>query len=71
MIQKLERDTIVEEIHQTRQAIAEKFNGDIAAMLADARQRQAASGRPIWQGHGANKGADPTPGESRADAAVE
>jgi hypothetical protein len=43
-------DTILDEIHQTRRAIAEKFGGDIAAMLEDARKRQAAAGRAIWQG---------------------
>ena len=50
MIQKtIDRDTIIDEIHQTRQRIADKFDGDIAAILEDARKRQAASGRAIWQ----------------------
>lgn len=48
---KNERDPIVDEIHQTRQAIAEKFNGDIAEILKDARQRQTAEGRPVWHPH--------------------
>jgi hypothetical protein len=43
------RDDVIEEIHQTRARIAEKFGGDIAAIVEDARQRQAASGRPLWQ----------------------
>jgi hypothetical protein len=43
------RDTIVEEIHRIREQISDKFGGDIAAISEDARRRQAASGRPIWQ----------------------
>lgn len=44
-----ERDAIVDEIHLTRRRIAEKFGGDITAILDDARKRQEASGRPVWQ----------------------
>ena len=36
-----DRDTIIEEIHRTRERMAEKFGGDIAAIVEDARQRQA------------------------------
>ena len=54
------RDTIVEEIHRTRQRMAEKFGGDIAAILEDARKRQAASGRPVWQGSSSDKAIRPT-----------
>ena len=43
------RDDILEEIHRTRERIAEKFNYDIAAIVEDARKRQEASGWPIWQ----------------------
>lgn len=43
------RDTIVEEIHRTRRRIAEQFGGDIGAIVEDARKRQDASGRAIWQ----------------------
>ena len=43
-------DTTIDEIHRTRQQMADKFGGDIAAILEDARKRQAASGRPVWQG---------------------
>ena len=51
MIQKKnEIDTIIEEIHQTRRRIAEKFGYDIAAISEDARRRQAESGRPVWRG---------------------
>ena len=47
---KNDRDTIIEEIHRTRRRMAEKFGGDITAILEDARKRQEASGRPVWKG---------------------
>ena len=40
-------DQIVEEIHQTRRAIAEKFGHDVAAISEAARKRQDASGREV------------------------
>jgi hypothetical protein len=45
----LSSDPIIDEIHATRRAMAEKFGGDLNAMLEDARQRQEASGRTIWR----------------------
>ena len=49
MIRKTtDRDTTIEDIHRTRERIHDAFNGDLKAMLADARKRQAASGRPVW-----------------------
>ena len=54
------RDPIIDEIHQTRQQMAEKFGGDIAAILEDAWQRQEASGRVIWQAPSSNQVANPT-----------
>lgn len=59
------RDTIIDEIHRTRQRMAEKFRGDIVAILEDARKRQEASGRAVWQGPSSNKalnltGSNPT-----------
>jgi len=62
MPQKNNRDTIVEEIHRTRRRMADKFGGDIAAILEDARKRQAASGRPVWQGPASNEVMHPTGG---------
>lgn len=41
------KDPVVEEIHQLREAQAARFNFDPAAILADARQRQSASGRVV------------------------
>ena len=61
MIQKTtNRDTIIDSIHRTRQAMAEKFDGDIAAIIEDARKRQEASGRAIWQGPSSNKAPNST-----------
>lgn len=48
-------DTTIEEIHRTRQRMANKFGGDIAAILEDARKRQAASERPVWRCPSSNK----------------
>jgi hypothetical protein len=60
MIQKTtNRDTIIDEIHRTRQRMAEKFGGDIAAILEDAWKRQEASGRAIWQGSSSNQAFNP------------
>jgi len=42
-------DPIIAEIHRTRREMSDRFGGDFVAMLDDARRRQAASGRPIWQ----------------------
>jgi len=53
---KHDPDTIVEEIHLTRQRMAEKFGGDIRAILEDARKRQEASGRPVWRGSSPDDG---------------
>jgi hypothetical protein len=55
MIQKTDVDTTIDDIHRTRERLAAKFGGDIKAVLADARQRQATSGRPVWRGPSANK----------------
>lgn len=54
------RDTTIDEIHHTRQLMAEKFGGDLAAILEDARKRQEASGRAVWQGPTANDELHPT-----------
>lgn len=50
MSQESDVDTTIDEIHQTRARLAAKFGGDIKAILADARRRQAESGHPIWRG---------------------
>jgi hypothetical protein len=53
-------DTIIDAIHRTRQQMAERFGGDIAAILEDARKRQQASGRAVWQRPSSNKALNAT-----------
>ena len=60
--QKNNRDTTIDEIHRTREKMADKFGGDIAAILEDARKRQAASGRPVWQSPSSSKTMHPSGG---------
>ena len=67
MIQKSDVDSTIEEIHRTRERLAEKFGGDIRAILVDARRRQAASGRPTWSALSANKPMYPSGGSSVPD----
>jgi hypothetical protein len=40
-------DTIISDLHRTRESLVAKFNGDLAALTADAQRRQLASGRKI------------------------
>lgn len=47
-------DPIIDEIHEARRAMSEKFGGDLKAMLEDASRRQAASGQPTWKPKVAN-----------------
>lgn len=49
MIQKLKTDPIIEEIHQVRREISDRFGGDVRAITADANARMAASGCRIWK----------------------
>ncbi|MBI3824215.1 MAG: hypothetical protein HY289_16225 [Planctomycetes bacterium] len=51
---KAERDTTIADIHRVREEMAKRFDGDIAAMLEDARSRQEASGKPVWRSSPAN-----------------
>ena len=41
MIQIPMTDPILDEIHQTRREMSDRFQGDFVAMLDDARRRQA------------------------------
>ena len=49
MIKKNNTDDVIDEIHETRRANAEKFGNNVSAIAEDARKRQAASGRKVWQ----------------------
>ena len=59
MIKKSMADPIIDEIHRTRREMSDRFGGDFVAMLDDARRRQAASGRPIWQPKHDEPGVEP------------
>ena len=48
-------DPIIEEIHEIRRRIAEKFNYDVYAIAEDARKRQEASDWPIWHGRSSQR----------------
>jgi hypothetical protein len=55
MIQhRISLDTTIDDIHRVREQMAAKFGGDLNAILDDARKRQAASGRAVWQGASQN-----------------
>ena len=49
-------DPIIDEIQQIRAEISAKFNGNISAIVADAKKRQEAEGRPVWQSPGKTTG---------------
>lgn len=55
MNQNCTTDYIVDEIHQTRREMSDRFGGDFLAMVEDARRRQEASGWPVWQPKHENK----------------
>lgn len=40
-------DTIIQDLDCIREMLSDRFEGDLAAILEDARRRQAASGRKI------------------------
>jgi hypothetical protein len=40
-------DPILAEIRQVREAFANKFSGDVRAMMNDIRRRQGQSGHPV------------------------
>ena len=67
MIQKSKTETPIEEIHRFRSEISDRFDGDIAAIAADAERRAQASGRPSWHAKTTNKPLHPS-GGSGAEA---
>lgn len=49
MLKPKDHDTTISDIHRTRRRIAEKFGGDLSAILEDAKKRQENSGHTIWR----------------------
>jgi hypothetical protein len=70
MIQKIS-DSVIEEIHRTREEISERFGGSIAAIAEDAAHRQAASKRLVWKSKTPNKALQPTPAPLRSAGSAE
>jgi hypothetical protein len=52
-------DPIVKEVHEAREKLAERYNGDVGAFFAHVRKRQAALGERL------------VPPKKRAEAAAE
>jgi hypothetical protein len=42
-------DSTIDDIHQTRREISDRFGGDVFAIAEDAARRQAAANRPVWK----------------------
>jgi hypothetical protein len=64
MIQKVS-DSVIEEIHRTREEVSERFGGSIAAIAEDAARRQAASNRLVWKSKAPNIPLQPTARSAR------
>jgi hypothetical protein len=41
------KDPIVEEVHRARRKLVERFDHDLDAICADARERETTSGHPV------------------------
>lgn len=42
-------DATIDDIHQIRREISERFGGDVFAIAEDAARRLASSNRPVWK----------------------
>lgn len=54
-------DSVIEQIHQTREEISERFGDSIAAIAEDAARRQLGSKRLIWKANKPNEPLQPKP----------
>ena len=64
MTQESTTESPIDEIHRIRREISDRFGGDISAIAEDAAQRQAASGRPVWQPKLTKKSMHPSGGST-------
>ena len=55
-------DPIIEDIHEARRQIAERFGYDVHRISEDAKRRQMDAGRQVWQPKTTNE-AMPSSGE--------
>lgn len=44
-------DSIIQDLHRIREAMVEEYGGDLHALTAAMRKKQAESGRPVWRGN--------------------
>lgn len=49
MTQNSQPEAPIDEIHRIRREISERFDGDVAAIAADAARRARESGRLMWR----------------------
>ena len=49
MVKETKTDPVVDEIHNVRREISDRFGGDVRLIAADANARMAASGCLIWK----------------------
>lgn len=56
-------DKTIDEIHEIRFEISDRFGGDVFAIAQDAARRQLESDRPLWRPKTTNKPLQPS-GES-------
>jgi hypothetical protein len=54
-------NSIIEEIHHTREEISDRFDGNIMAIANDAARRQIKANRPLWKPKTPNKTLNRTP----------
>jgi len=55
-------DKTIDEIHEIRYEISDRFGGDVFAIAQDAARRQTASNRPLWQQKTTTKPLQPSGG---------
>ena len=55
-------DKTIDEIHEIRIEISDRFGGDVFAIAQDAARRQSDSGRPLWRPKTTNKPLQPSGG---------
>jgi len=53
-------DTTIDEIHEIRTEISDRFDGDVFAIAEDAARRQLTSNRPVWCPKTTNKPVHPS-----------
>lgn len=65
-------DPTIDEIHEIRREISDRFGGDVFAIARDAARRQLDSNRPVWCPKTTDKPVQPSdgPGASPIDTST-